>query len=153
MKKQYIVCKWRLQMYSLALGHTAFISVAGSTMHASTCKGHWDNWLNGCRSRSQAHTESTTTSHISQKPHRGSQACMKKMGVKMEQNRRDESAASRRTQRPVYLRHIRWSRTEPERILEDRRKCIRQAGGDRGGCTHSCKGWVLRQEEQWQYKM
>lgn len=38
------------QMYSLALGYTTF-GVAGSTIHASACKGHWDTWLNGCRSK------------------------------------------------------------------------------------------------------
>lgn len=70
-----------LQLNSLALGQTAFISVARSTIHASACKRHCDRRLNGCRSKSQAYTESTarryhTTSFT--KPHRSSQAHVKK---------------------------------------------------------------------------
>ena len=52
--------EWLLQLNSLALGQTTFISVAGSTIHASTCKGHCNRCLNGCRSKGQADTESTT---------------------------------------------------------------------------------------------
>lgn len=72
-------CKWHLQLHSLALGQTAFVSVAGSTIHASTCKGHCNRWLNGWRSKSQAYTESTTTKshHSLTKPHRSSQARVK----------------------------------------------------------------------------
>lgn len=54
----YHWCTRHIQLNSLALGLTNFISVAGSTIHASTCKGHSDRWLNGCRSRGQAYTGS-----------------------------------------------------------------------------------------------
>lgn len=66
-------CKWHLQLYSLALGQTTFISVAGSTIHASTCKGHWYSCLNGCRSRSQAYTKSTTTTTTTHTFHKTTQ--------------------------------------------------------------------------------
>lgn len=57
-------CERHPRLYSLALRQTTFISVAGSTVHASTCKGHWDSCLNGCRSRSQAYTESANNNSI-----------------------------------------------------------------------------------------
>lgn len=74
----YHWCTWHIQLNSLALGLTNFISVAGSTIHASTCKGHSDRWLNGCRSRGQAYQQTTTKSHTFHKTNQRSQACVKK---------------------------------------------------------------------------
>lgn len=65
-------------MNSLALGQAPFISVAGSTIHASTCKRHCNRSLNGCRSKSQAYqrvnNNETISQHSLSKPHRSSQA-------------------------------------------------------------------------------
>lgn len=46
--------KEHIRIHLLALGQAAFIGVAGSAIHASACKRHYNRWLNGCRSRSQA---------------------------------------------------------------------------------------------------
>lgn len=48
-------------LHSLAHGQITIISIAGSTIHASACKGHWNRRFNGCRSKSQAHRPSMPT--------------------------------------------------------------------------------------------
>lgn len=126
-------CKWHLQLNSLALGQTAFISVAGSTIHASTCKGHWNRCLNGCRSRSQAYTKSTTAATkqhhttVSQN-HTGAARHMWRMDLwmqnEMHHDSQHKSVGSRCTRAVVYLRHIHWSQTPPERTLAGRRRYI-----------------------------
>ena len=62
----------------------------------------------------------------------------------MQNNSQHQSAGSRWTQTTVYLRHIHWSQTRPERSPVGRRRCSRRAGGDRGDCTRSYRGWVLK---------
>lgn len=47
----------------------------------------------------------------------------------------------------IYLRHIRWSQTPPERSLAGRHRCIHQVEEDTGDCTHSYKGWKLMTSE------
>lgn len=86
-------CEWHLQLYSLALRQTTFVSVAGSTVHASTCKGHWDSCLNGCRSRSQAYTESTNNDNVTRvtKPHRSSQARVKSGVMKVKRDAAEQT--------------------------------------------------------------
>lgn len=89
----YVEMIHHLQLYSLALRQTTFISVAGSTVHASTCKGHWDSRLNGCRSRSQAYTESTNNNSITHvtKPQRSSQACVKSGVMKVKRDAAEQT--------------------------------------------------------------
>lgn len=65
-------------MYSLALGYTTF-GVAGPTIHASTCKGHWDTWLNGCRSKKPGihgiNNNNNNVTHFTQSTQRQPSGC------------------------------------------------------------------------------
>lgn len=138
-------------MNSLALGQAPFISVAGSTIHASTCKRHCNRSLNGCRSKSQAYQRVNNNETISQHSlsnHTGAAKHEWRMDVLMRNPSLCEGADSTCTAVVViYLRHIRWSQTPPGRSLAGRHRCIHQVEEDTGDCTHSYKGWKLMTSE------
>lgn len=140
-----LTCTWADRLHQCSTFHHSCICMQEALRQAP-------QWLQEQKPGVHRVNNETISHHSFTKPHRSSQAHVKKglTDAKWDATQKPTlgSEGSRCTQAAAYLRHIHWSQTAPETTPVGRRRCIHQAGWGRGGYRRSYKGWVLKRRER-----